>query len=468
MAVLPRLVVAGTQSGAGKTTIATGLMAALSRRGLAVQGYKAGPDYIDPTYHTLATGRPSRNLDAWMFGEPQVQELFGRSMAGAGLGIVEGVMGLFDGYSPVDDTGSTAQVARWLQAPVLLVVDAGGMARSVAAMVQGYAGFDPDLRVAGVVFNNLGGEGHYKLLVESLARYCPGVQPLGYLPKKAAIRAPERHLGLVPSYEQGTVQTYLDSLVAAISATVDLDAVVALARTAPDLALPAPALFPATTAAVQARIGIARDEAFQFYYQDGLDLLAALGAELVPFSPLRDQALPEVDLLYFGGGFPEVYRERLAANTGMLAAIRQGADAGMPIYAECGGLMYLCTGIADQDGDLSPMVGLLPVTARMQPKLAMLGYVSAQAERDCLLAPAGASLRGHEFHWSVVDAHPPDWPPIYAVQGRRGGVRAEGFARPNLLASYVHLHLVANQAAARALVAAARTYRQSRKVGGAL
>lgn len=461
----PRLVIAAVQSGAGKTTVATGLMAALARRGLQVQPFKVGPDYIDPTYHTAATGRPSRNLDGWMCSSDTVRTLFARAAAGADIALIEGVMGLFDGAGATSEEGSTAQMAKWLAAPVLLVVDARGMARSGAALVQGLKGFDPALRIAGVIFNNVGSESHYKLLCDAVRAYVRDVEPVGYLPKQAEIRAPERHLGLVPSYEQPQVAAYLDSLAGLVARTVDLDAVLHLARDrCRPLPVPATGLFPAgAPPAGRVRIGLARDAAFHFYYEDGLDLLRSLGAELVEFSPLRDRALPAgLDALYMGGGFPEVYRQELAANAPLRTAIRQAIAAGLPVYAECGGLMFLTEAIVDAEGGEWPMVGAIPVKARMQKRLASLGYVKAAIQAETLLGGPGETLKGHEFHWSVVDGHPDGWPPAYLATTRRGGTRAEGFCRPNLLASYVHVHFAANPQAAARFLQAARRYRETR------
>lgn len=465
MTQLPRLVIAALQSGTGKTTVATGLMTALTRRGMVVQPYKVGPDYIDPTYHTLATGRISRNLDGWICPPETIATLVARSGQGADIALIEGVMGLFDGAGATAEAGSTAQMAKWLGAPVLLVVDARGMARSVGALLQGMAHFDPELCIAGVVFNNVGSESHYRLLCEAVRAYAPGVEPLGWLPKQAAIRAPERHLGLVPSYEQPQVAAYLDSLAALIGPQIDLDAVLALARrTAEPLAAPPER---PTPPGQRVRIGIARDEAFHFYYEDGLDLLRELGAELIPFSPVRDTSLPpDLDALYMGGGFPEVYRRELTANQPMREGIRQAIERGMPVYAECGGLMFLTEAIVDGEGKAWPMVGAIPVQARMQKRLASLGYATAAVREETLLAGPGEVLRGHEFHWSVIEERPEDWPAAYQVTTRRGGTRPEGFCRGNLLASYLHLHFAANPAAAQRFVENARRYRQAKKEAG--
>lgn len=466
---LPRVIVAGTHSGAGKTTAAMALLAALRARGIAVQPFKAGPDYIDPGYLAAAAGRPSRNLDTWMMGSDAVLECFHRSAAPAGLSIVEGVMGLFDGAGARVEAGSTAHLAKLLRAPVVLVVDGGGMARSAAAVALGFRRFDPDVRVAGVFLNRLGGEGHYLLLKEAIENDA-GVAVLGYLPREAALSIPERHLGLVSSAEQRGLEETLRRLAELAARHVEVDALLELARSAPALPAPASRAFPDRPApAARARIGVARDAAFTFYYEDNLDLLAALGAELVPFSPLADAALPaDLDGLLFGGGFPEVFRAELAANVGMLASIRAAIAAGMPVYAECGGLMYLCRGIAGADGDVARMVGAVPAVARMQERRAALGYVTATALRDSVIAERGQTLRGHEFHWSVLEGSlPADGFPAYRTETRRGGrASVEGWARGDLLASYLHVHFVAHPELARRFVERCARYRAGRVGSG--
>lgn len=459
---VPHLVIAAAQSGAGKTTVATGLMAALARRGLKVQPYKVGPDYIDPTYHTAAAGRISRNLDGWMLDEITIRRLVAASIQGADVALIEGVMGLFDGAGPIGEAGSTAEMAKWLAAPVLLVVDAAGLARTGAALIQGLCGFDPDLRIGGVLFNNVGSEGHYRLLCESLRAYVPGVEPVGYLPGQSAIRTPERHLGLVPTWERQQMDAYLESLVGLMEATVDLEAVLRLARAAAPLPPAPPRTLPAVPAGDRVRIGLARDAAFHFYYEDGLDELRALGADLVPFSPLSDAALPpDLDGLYLGGGFPEVHAQALAANASLRREIKTVVERGMPVYAECGGLMYLTEAIVGLEDDAWPMVGVIPVKARMETRLQSFGYVLAEAQGETLLAARGETLRGHEFHWSRVDPHPADWPPAFRIHSRMGTARWEGFYRPNLLASYVHVHFSANPRAAERFLQAVRAYRSA-------
>jgi cobyrinic acid a,c-diamide synthase len=425
----PRLVVAGTHSGVGKTTVATGLLAALRRAGHRPAAAKVGPDFIDPGYHALACGRPPRNLDAWMCGAEAVAPLAARAGAGADLLVVEGVMGLFDG-SADGAASSTADVAHLLDAPVVLVVDAKAMSGSVAALVAGYAGFDRRIRVAGVVLNRVGSDGHETLLREALAPL--GLPVLGALRTDDRLTWRDRHLGLVPVAEQPeAVAAALDRLAAAVGERVDLDAVVRLARSAPaastaGVAVPAPAVPPGRTVAV----AVAAGAAFTFTYADTLDALAAAGVEAVPVDPARDPALPDgVAGLVAGGGFPEVHAADLAANGPLLADVRARVAAGLPTWAECGGLLWLCRTL-----DGAPLVGAVPADARMTDRLT-LGYRTATSAAPSPLGPAGAALRGHEFRYSTVE------PAGDALRlTSRWGERGDGFATPTLLATYLHVH----------------------------
>ncbi len=454
---VPRLVIGGATSGVGKTTVATGLMAALARRGLRVQPFKAGPDYIDPSYHTWATGVSSRNLDTWMLPGAAVQELFARAARGADVALVEGVMGLFDGYSGLDEGGSTAHLAKLLRAPVLLVLDAGKMARSAAAMALGYARFDPQLRVAGVLLNFVAGETHYGWLREAVEGQA-GIPVVGYLPNDPALQLPERHLGLIPMAERKTVGPLLDRLVDTLERHVDLERILRLARGASPLPEVPARIFPAPPSPPSVTLAVGRDEAFSFYYPENLELLEAHGARIVFFSPLRERALPPgAQGLYLGGGFPEVYAKDLSANAAMLRAVRDAAAAGMPIYAECGGLMYLCEGIEDFDGARHPLAGLVPGWARMRKDRLHLGYLEAEAQAPSVVAEAGVRVRGHEFHWAEWGPAA-ECAPAYRILNQ--GNRPEGFAQGNLVASFLHVHFGAAPEMAARLVAACAAWRR--------
>jgi cobyrinic acid a,c-diamide synthase len=451
----PALVVAGTHSGAGKTTIATGLMAALVARGLRVQPFKVGPDYIDPSYHTAVCGRPSRNLDGWLVGEAGTVELFQRATADADIAVVEGVMGLYDGRTGAGEMGSTAQIAKLLGLPVLLVIDAGAMARSAGAMALGYRAFDPDLNLAGVILNCVAGAGHAAALRDSVEREA-GIPVLGEIPRVAGLELPERHLGLIPVTEGETAAAFFERARETVAVHVDLNRVIALAGEGAagsrQWSVGGYSLFPVTEQPVRARIAVARDRAFSFYYADSLDLLRAWGAELVPFSPLADEALPDAGLVYIGGGFPEVFAAELAANAPMLAALRRAAAGGRVLYGECGGLMYLGESLTDAAGQTHGMAGLLPVRSTMDRARLTLAYWDLRLHQDGLLGPAGKRLRGHEFHWSTANRDPTPAEALYALEGVD---RLEGFRRGSVYGSYVHLHLGADPALAPALVRAA-------------
>jgi cobyrinic acid a,c-diamide synthase len=451
--VTGRLVIAGTHSGAGKTTVASGLMAALTRAGHVVAPFKVGPDFIDPSYHRLATGRPGRNLDAYMSGPGLIAPLAAHGAAGADLAIVEGVMGLFDGASGSGELASTAHVAKLLGAPVVLVVDASAMARSVAAIVHGFATFDQDLQLGGVVLNRVASDWHEELLRQAIAP--TGVPVLGVLRRDAALAVPERHLGLVPAAErEAHARRTLDGLAETVRAGIDLEALVALARTAPPLQgeawSPEPAA-DAGAASPEARIAVAGGPAFSFHYAENHELLAAAGAELVPFDPLADEELPpRCGALLLAGGFPEVFGAELSDNWALRAEVAAFARRGRPIVAECGGLLYLST---ELDG--RAMCDIVPARAWMGEKLT-LGYREATAAGDHPAWPAGTVARGHEFHYSSVDPDAAADPaaPAWTLRAR-GRERAEGFVLGGVHASYLHTHWAATPEVATRLVAAA-------------
>ncbi|MGK5642684.1 cobyrinate a,c-diamide synthase [Streptomyces sp. URMC 126] len=445
---VPRLVIAAPASGTGKTTVATGLMRAFADAGLAVSPHKVGPDYIDPGYHALATGRPGRNLDAFLCGPERIGPLFLHGAAGAQLAVIEGVMGLFDGASGRGELASTAHVAKLLRAPVVLVVDASSQSRSVAALVHGFASWDPEVRVAGVILNKVGSDRHEALLREALGG--AGVPVLGALRRAADVDTPSRHLGLVPVAERRAEA--LDA-VAAQAARVregcDLDALLALARSAPPV--PGPAWSPEAEPVPGPRpvIAVAGGPAFTFSYAEHTELLTAAGADVVPFDPLRDEKLPpDTAGLVIGGGFPEMYAPELSANEPLREAVSAFAATGGPVAAECAGLLYLSRSL-----DGRPMCGVLPGEARMSPRLT-LGYREAVALSDTPLAAAGTRLRGHEFHRTVVE---PGAGPAPAWGFTAPERRVEGYAAGGVHASYLHVHWAgAPGLAARLVRAAAR------------
>jgi len=451
------VVIGGVTSGVGKTTISTGIMGALSRRNLKVQPFKTGPDYIDTTYHTWVTGFPSRNLDTWMLSHQAVIELFRRAMTGKDIGVIEGVMGLFDGHSATNDAASTAELAKLLGMPVILIIDSRNGARSLAAIARGYRDFDPALTIGGVILNGIGSESHYKLCRDAIEHYA-GVKVMGYLPRRKDLVLPERHLGLVPTVEGPASEEFKQTLIEQCEATLDIPGILNLSEKAsPPPA--SPELFPVEPRKPVVRIAVARDKAFSFYYQDSLDLLEAWGAEIVPFSPMTDDTLPpDIGGVYIGGGFPEMYAGELAANNSMKKAVKIAARTGMPLYGECGGLMYLGETIHDFNGKAYAMTGVLPVTAHIDRPQLTLGYRTVRALSDGPFLREGESTRGHEFHWSNLDATA-GLTPAYSVLEKDG--RDEGFQQGNVLASYVHIHLGSLASLAPRFVDTCRRFREN-------
>lgn len=449
-----RLTIAAPSSGCGKTTLTLALLAALRRRGVMVAPFKVGPDFIDPGHHARACGRISRNLDGWMCGEQWVRNTFAQGCIGAKLALIEGVMGLFDGAAGDSEVGSSAEVAKWLGSPVLLVIDARAQARSAAAVLQGFVQFDPQLRIAGVIFNRVGSPGHAAMLREAVASVA-GLPPvLGCLPRSEELALPERHLGLVTAEDAGRDQGYFTALADWVEAHVDLEALLAVSGQAP---LPEPAVSCSPIPGPPVRIAVARDAAFCFYYPDNLELLEAAGAQLVFFSPLEDEQLPAgIDGLYLGGGYPELHAARLAANAGLRQQIRAEAAAGLPVYAECGGFMYLSETI-----DELPMVGVFPARARMLPQRRALGYREVTLSADSPLGPAGTRARGHEFHYSELEL-PDSIPRCYRLSRRQGeAAGAEGYRLGNVLGSYIHLHFGSNPQLAEHFVNFCRAQRRN-------
>lgn len=456
-----RVMIAGVQSGAGKTTVTLGIMTALKRQGLKVQPYKVGPDYVDPGLHFHAAGWKSHNLDSWMGSEQVIENIFLRNSRVADISLVEGVMGLFDGAKGERLKGSSAHIALILDLPVILVANVKGMGRSCLALLKGFKEYEPGLNVAGVILNNAGSD-YYRSYLKNCIEEELGLKVFGCLPKTKSITMPERHLGLLPAEENHRLNQVLNQMADLVEAEVDLAGILETAKQAWK-----PEKFSSIVNLSNGNeqnkvvIGVAKDEAFSFYYQDSLDYLEELGASLVFFSPLKDTAFPPVDGLYLGGGYPEMFLRELAQNSRMKTFIRESFEQGMPIYAEGGGLVYLADTIVDFEGSSYPGVGLVPATAQMSNKLAALGYVQATAIKDSLLAQKGETLRGHEFRYSFLTELDPDDAAYSLVGGKGSGGRLEGFIKNNLLASYVHLHLRSNPKAAAGFVNACRRYRQS-------
>ncbi|GFZ99211.1 cobyrinate a,c-diamide synthase [Paenibacillus marchantiophytorum] len=453
-----RLVIAGTGSGVGKTTITIGIMAALQKRGLAVQGFKCGPDYIDPTYHTAVTGRASRNLDSWMVGRDAVKEIFQRGSLGADISLIEGVMGMFDGKDPLTDEGSTADIGRILDSPVVLVVNIASMARSVAAIVKGFQQFGQGDRIVGVIANRAGSESHYKMVKQAIEQEC-GIPVFGYLPKDVGMELPERHLGLVPSIGRGEFQPFFNHLAEKMTAHLNLDLLLAAAEAKQIESQPS--LFKAESAppTKRVKIAIAKDAAFHFYYPENIELLEASGAECLYFSPLAGEEVPpEADGLYIGGGFPEEFAARLAADEPVKLSVRNRIQEGIPTLAECGGYMYLTDQIVDTTGNAYPMVGIVPGTVTMQKKLAALGYREVTGTEGNFLLPAGQQARGHEFHYSTLQLHEQaEVQPAFWSKGRLG-TKAEGIVQSNVVAGYTHLHFASNPDIVQAWIQACVDY----------
>ena len=450
-ASVPRLVVAAPSSGSGKTTVATGLMAAFAARGLAVSPHKVGPDYIDPGYHALATGRVGRNLDAYLCGPELVGPLFLHGARGCDIAVVEGVMGLYDGAAGEGELASTAHVAKLLRAPVVLVVDASSQSRSVAALVHGFASWDPEVRVRGVVLNKVASDRHEELLREALEQ--AGVPVLGVLRRVPQVDTPSRHLGLVPVAErQAAAVEAVAAMAAQVAEGCDLDALAGLARSAGALsgaAWDAAEAVSSPVAGAAPVVAVAGGPAFTFSYAEHSELLAAAGADVVVFDPLRDEELPVGTAgLVIGGGFPEVYAAELSANAPLRKAVAELAASGAPVAAECAGLLYLC-----RELDGLPMCGVLDAGARMTERLT-LGYRDAVAVGDSVLAAAGTRMRGHEFHRTVVEPGS-GAEPAWGVRGPRP--RVEGFVERGVHASYLHTHWASEPGVARRFVERCRT-----------
>jgi len=455
-----RLFVSAAHKSSGKTTVCIGLCAALRARGEAVQPFKKGPDYIDPLWLGLAAGRPCYNLDPYLSGAEEIRAEVAQRMRGASLGLVEGNKGLYDGLA-LDGSNSNAALAAMIGAPVVLVIDARGMTRGIAPLILGYQAFDKNVRIAGVILNQLGGARHEAKLRAVIAHYT-GVPVLGAVQHNERMTVVERHLGLMPANEAQAAGTCVDEIAALIAAQVDLDQVLAIARQAAPLPESACAHSPVAARGPSVRIGFARDAAFGFYYPGDLEAMRDAGAEMVPFDALHDQRLPVIDGLFIGGGFPETHMEALAANTGLRRELHDAIEAGMPAYAECGGLMYLARGI-EWDGRRAGMVGVIPADIVVHRRPVGRGYVHLrETGRGPWPRPPAQLIHAHEFHYSSVENLAPDVEFAYDVERGHGiDGRHDGIVHRNLLASYAHLRDVAGNPWARRFVDFVRNCRHA-------
>jgi cobyrinic acid a,c-diamide synthase len=434
-----RILLAGDRSSSGKTTIVAGLLSALCCRGFRVQPFKVAMDYIDPSYHTWITGRACRNLDGYLMPDKTVREIYSHASLGADISVIEGVRGLYEGFE--GDVGSTAQIAKMLDIPVIFIVDARSITRSAAALVKGYKDFDPRVRIEGVILNKVGGPRHASKACKEIESYA-GVEVVGIIPRNDSMHLAMRHLGLVPVLEgktrhEGFVER-LNKIREIIEEGLDIDRILEIANQSEQLPEIDPDLYRRNELGRGVKVGVALDEAFNFYYRDNLELMELSGAEVVPFSPVHDKVLPDVDGLYIGGGYPELYAEELSKNSSMISSLQHAYQRGAPIYAECGGLMYLTREI-EWDGQRHDMAGLLPGRAK-HGEVRVVSYVNGFLTRDCLLGPKGAPIMGHEFHHSALIM---DENVDYAIKLERGtGINGglDGVCQGNIVASYTHIH----------------------------
>ncbi|MDT8859298.1 cobyrinate a,c-diamide synthase [Alkalihalobacillus sp. MEB130] len=432
-----RIVIAGTGSGVGKTTVTIGLMSALKMRGLTVQGFKCGPDYIDPSYHTAVTKRASRNIDSWMLTKGTVLDIFTHGSKGADISILEGVMGFYDGKNPETNEGTTAEISVITKSPVLLVVNCSSMARSAAAIVKGFQFFADGPTIVGVIANQVGSEGHFQLVKKAIEQECQ-IPVIGYLKRELDIEIPERHLGLIPSIERGELDAFFTKLGELVTETIDLDKLLEISVAEPITGHNTPSVFEKQKEKV-VKIAVAKDAAFNFYYPENLEMMEAKGMELVYFSPLADETVPEqADGLYIGGGFPEEFAEKLAENHNSKQTIRRAIESGLPTLAECGGYMYLTESIETTKSTKHKMVGVIPGNVQMHTRLAALGYREIKGLNDNFFL-GNSVAKGHEFHYSSYKQGEHQLQPAYETKGMRGTM-VEGCFIYNLVAGYTHFH----------------------------
>ena len=437
---MKKILIGGTNSGVGKTTISIGIMKALKNRGLNVQPYKVGPDYIDTSYHTFVTNRESRNLDSYMLEDETIKYLFNRNSIDADLSVVEGVMGLYDGYGVDINSCTSSYMSKTLKCPVILVIDGKAVATSSAAMVLGYKELDKDVDIKGVIANNVSSEGHFKIIKGSIEKYC-GIEVLGYLPKNKDFSLPSRHLGLVPSIEIDELNEKIDKLAELIEKHIDIDRLIEISQSESiysDFKLNTPKFN-------NLNLALAYDKAFNFYYQDNIDLLEDMGVNIIKFSPIYDKKLPNCDCVYIGGGFPEIFAKELQENIDMRRSIKDAYYRNIPIYAECGGLMYLGEKLIDQDNSEFDMVGIFNGKSVMTKSLKRFGYCVGEAIEDTVLSQKGDKIKGHEFHHSEFIS---DEKCAYLMKKERAEIVSNswmgGYSKGNTLATYLHTHFYNN------------------------
>ena len=465
MITIPRIIVAGDRSSSGKTTISVGIMSLLVERGLTVQPFKVGLDYIDPSYHAMVTGRTGENLDGFLMPDLAITEAFQHSAEGADIAVIEGVRGLYEGLESLSDVGSTAQIAKILKSPVILVVDAQSITRSTAAIVKGYKEFDKGVNIRGVILNKVGSERHAEKAKIAIEKYT-GVEVLGAIPRNKAMNLTMRHLGLIPAREGASrvpdFDVKLEKIKAIIKEHINIDRIIEIAKESPKVRNGKQTIF-TKVKGNGIRIGVALDEAFNFYYKDNVDLLTLKGAEVVYFSPLHDSVIPEVDGLIIGGGYPEIYASELASNGSMKKSVAEASQRGMPIYGECGGLMYLSRSLECDDGKSHDMVGVMDARTSMKQHVRTIGYVLGKFEKDTPIGLKGTFFKGHEFHYSVMTDISPD--ASFAYRMDRGmGIKdgMDGMMVNNTLGSYTHLHAASYVQFADKFVEACAAYKEGK------
>ncbi|PKM79257.1 MAG: cobyrinic acid a,c-diamide synthase [Firmicutes bacterium HGW-Firmicutes-13] len=455
---MSRFIIAGTHSGVGKTTITAAIISALRKRNFKVQPFKVGPDYIDPGYHTLASGRRTRNLDGWMLNEDQVKEILARNTPEKGVSVIEGVMGLFDGYAADRDEGSTAHMAKITETPVILIIDGSKMARSAAAVALGFKLMDPEVNICGLIFNKLGGDSHYRLVKKAVEHL--NIPVLGYFPREEVL-LPERHLGLVPTSEMNQLENFIEYWRERVEKYLDIKKIIEIAGRVNIIKSPDKPTLPQEYEEPSCNLAVVRDRAFTFYYPENLELLESWGANIIEVSLIEDRELPEdCHGLYIGGGFPEIFAGELSENIAMLQSIRKAAQEGMPVYGECGGFMYLTQGVEDFEGNFYPLAGIFSCKAVMNSCRQALGYILAETRMDNFLTLKGEKTRGHEFHWSEITREGLD-DFVYCFPNK--GHKLDGFLYRNVLGSYAHLHFYSNPVIAERFVECCRNYRSNKE-----